>query len=128
LVNTSPQETLAVADLLQPLLKESKLRRHAESLFDPGSLGSLNRDNLMAACTEIFLGRKNLSTSLRDLDSIIEAIDTFLVNVQLIVLFLAILVVFSTGELADVAVTSGECSQDQIYLSCCVSQACFPTA
>eukprot|EP00045_Choanoeca_perplexa_P010360 m.104510 g.104510 ORF g.104510 m.104510 type:complete len:821 (+) comp15250_c0_seq1:166-2628(+) len=106
-VTVSPQETLAVDRLLKPLLEGSKLQKHAQTLFDPGSLGSLTRDQLMAGCTEIFLGRKNLSTSLRDLDSIIAAIDTFLYNVQFVVLFLAVLVVFSTGELADVAVTSG---------------------
>lgn len=115
MVNTSREETLEVRSLLRPLLEGTKLRKHAEGLFDPGSLGTLTRDQLMAACTEIFLGRKNLATSLRDLDSIIDAIDTFLVNVQFVVLFLAILVVFSTGELADVAVTSGRANADKSH-------------
>lgn len=51
--------------------------------------------------------RKNLSNSLSDLDSIIHAIDLFLYNVQGVLLFLVSLVVFSTGELADVTLTAG---------------------
>eukprot|EP00730_Choanoeca_flexa_P005690 TRINITY_DN12002_c0_g3_i2.p1 TRINITY_DN12002_c0_g3~~TRINITY_DN12002_c0_g3_i2.p1 ORF type:complete len:750 (+),score=160.96 TRINITY_DN12002_c0_g3_i2:450-2699(+) len=106
-VTSDAEEKLCVEHLVTPLREGSRLRKHAIGLFDPGKLGAVTREQLMTACTEIFLGRKNLSNSLRDLDSIIEAIETFLLHVQYVVLFLAILIVFSTGEASDIAVTSG---------------------
>lgn len=58
----------------------------------------------------VLLARRNLAASLGDLDSIIAAIDQFMKNVQVVLLFLALLVAFSsgTGELADAAVTAGK--------------------
>lgn len=63
----------------------------------------------MDRCVTVLLTRRNLAASLSDLDSIIAAIDQFLLNVQAVLLFLVLLVAFSSGsgELADSAVTAG---------------------
>jgi hypothetical protein len=62
------------------------------------------------ACVRAFLTRKNLSSSLSDLESIIAAINSFLVHAQLVLLFLVLIVAFSSGSknlLSDAAVTAG---------------------
>jgi hypothetical protein len=75
---------------------------------------SVNKSQLIERCVSVLLARRNLAASLGDLDSIIAAIDQFMKNVQVVLLFLALLVAFSsgTGELADAAVTAGELPRD----------------
>ena len=50
--------------------------------------------------------RKNLQQSLEDLDSTVKAVDTFLTVFIIIALMLLLLIVFSQGDFAQVAVTS----------------------
>ncbi|EDQ90459.1 uncharacterized protein MONBRDRAFT_31864 [Monosiga brevicollis MX1] len=102
-----PDATIRVSTLLDQFPPESKLRSHAERILDPSKTGKLTREQLMTCVVEVFLGRKNLAHSLGDLDSIIHAINAFLINVQAVLTFLVVLVGFSTGELADIALTAG---------------------
>jgi len=110
--DNKPQEPLLDMEVLEDFFvnDEDGCKTKLNTLFDFHKRRKLKKSEIVDACVRAFLNRKNLSSSLSDLESIITAINGFLIHAQLLFLFLVLIVAFSSGSqnvLSDAAVTAG---------------------
>eukprot|EP00041_Stephanoeca_diplocostata_P016074 m.312595 g.312595 ORF g.312595 m.312595 type:complete len:763 (-) comp20242_c0_seq2:203-2491(-) len=90
------------------LLRHVKHDKDVASLVTDvlGCVSEISRGRLKSGIEVVRKQRKNLRQSLEDLDSTVKAVDAFLMVFIAIALMLLLLVVFSQGDFAQVAVTS----------------------
>src|SRR4051794_22297318 len=81
-----------------------KMFSHAKRMFDPYGQHEMNLNNVIAACVRFWSERKNLSRSLRNLDSIVDALNSFLNGAICVILFFVAVIAFSTGQYAELSV------------------------
>eukprot|EP00047_Mylnosiga_fluctuans_P010194 m.15114 g.15114 ORF g.15114 m.15114 type:complete len:773 (+) comp2999_c0_seq1:62-2380(+) len=97
---------LAVGSLRRGL-PSWKMFSHAKAMFDPYSQHELSLASVVASCVKFYNERKNLGRSLRNLDSIVDALSSFLNGAIAVILFFVSVIAFSTGQYAELSVWLG---------------------
>ncbi|EDQ87134.1 uncharacterized protein MONBRDRAFT_38083 [Monosiga brevicollis MX1] len=98
---------VAITALASPYVSSPDMRRRILEMFDPHDKQNLALSDLEEAMSRVYHKRKHLALSLKDLDSIVQALGSFLTAAVIIITLFLVNIVFSTGDYAEVTVTVG---------------------
>jgi len=83
------------------------LAADVQQKFDPTNLGELSKEMLIELCIQFWRERKNVQRSLDDIDSITDALGSFLHVGVAVIMFFVLTVIFSQGDFAELTVSLG---------------------
>lgn len=100
-------KTININELQRAFPDDPSGFEEAKKVFDPNSTGILTKDWLIQRCVALYRDRKNLSQSVADLNSIVNALSSFLSAAVGFAMFFVVLIMFSEGDYSQITVSLG---------------------